>query len=473
MSRREYFALVSSLIATSLSVLVHQAAAEPIDLTTAIDRARTSHDAVRSARLEAEAKALQADALRHLNAPSLSLSGFAGRVATSVNIDTSQLAGAVNPAIGAVDAGTSLDIPPLPTTLSINRVYDLSSLSLSATVPLYTGGRLDAVHGVAKGRALEAQAELFETQEKNASAMAQRYFSAQLAQQAWEVRRAALAGVRQHVEAAAKLERAGLIARADRLKADVALADAERELGKANSDREIALTALTRMLESPSAAEPVTPLFSHSASPVSLQSVIEEAMRNNVAWRRIDAKRDQAEANRHLVGKQFSPTVLGVASYNLNQSSDKLVQPTWFAGVLVRVPLFSPVDKSKSQAAAALEQERVALATRQAERDIPTLAESQWRTMENARVQVLSMAAHLALAKESLRLQKVAFEQSQATALDIIDAELNLAKVQVQRSQAAYDYVMALERLLETTGASDRLPEYARTADVKIGSPLE
>lgn len=459
-------------LAAGLLTLGVGAAAQPVDLDAAIDRARNAHDAVRSARVEAEARGLQAEALRHLSAPSVAVTGFAGRVATSVNLDTSQLAGAVNPAVGAIDAGMGLDIPPLPSTLSINRIYNLNSLLLSATVPLYTGGRLDAVHDVAKGRASEAQADLLEVQEKNATSIAQRYFSAQLAQQVWEVRRAVLAGVRQHVDAALKLEQAGLIARAERLKADVALADAERELGKAGSDREIALTALSRMLETP-AAEPVTPLFVHAASPGSLQSFIDDAMRGNVAWRRIEAKRAQADASRRLVGKEYSPTVLGVASYNLNQSADKLVQPTWFAGLMVRVPLFSAVDKGKSQAAAALEQERVAIATRQAERDIPTLAESQWRTMENARVQVLSMAAHLALAKENLRLQKIAFEQRQATALDVIDAELNLAKVQVQRSQSAYDYVMALARLLETAGASERLPDYARNADLKLGSALE
>lgn len=449
------------------------ATAQPVDLASALERARGGPDSARSARLEAEARALQADAVRHLGLPSLAVSGFAGRVATSVNLDTSQLAGAVNPLIGLVDAGTGLDVPPLPSTLSLNRVYDLASLSLTAAWPLYTGGRLEAVHDFAQGRASEARAELQEAEDKSATTTAQRYFSAQLAQQVWEVRRHVLDGVRQHVQAAGKLEQAGLIARADRLKAEVALADAERELAKSDSDREIARTALSRLLGLPGAAEPVTPLFVHAAAPGTLQAFIDAAMRGNVAWRRIEAKRDQADAGRRLAGQEYAPTVLGVGSYNLNQSRDKLVQPTWFAGVLVRVPLFSGLDKGKSAQAARLEEERVQVAARQAERDIPTLAESQWRTMENARAQVLSMAAHLALARESLRLQKVSFEQRQATALDVIDAELNLAKVQVQRSQAAYDYVMALARLLEITGESGRLPEHARSAELKLGSALE
>ena len=86
---------------------------------------------------------------------------------------------------------------------------------------------------------------------------------------------------------------------------------------------------------------------------------------------------------------------------------------------------------------------------RQAERDIPTLIEKNWRALENARIQYLSTASSVELARENIRLQTVAFQQGQVTSLEVVDARLNLAKVETQRAQTAYHYVMGLAQLLE------------------------
>jgi outer membrane protein TolC len=41
-----------------------------------------------------------------------------------------------------------------------------------------------------------------------------------------------------------------------------------------------------------------------------------------------------------------------------------------------------------------------------------------------------------------------------------VDAELARSRIQVERLNAQYDAVVALARLLEASGESDRLPEY-------------
>jgi outer membrane protein TolC len=114
--------------------------------------------------------------------------------------------------------------------------------------------------------------------------------------------------------------------------------------------------------------------------------------------------------------------------------------------------------------AARIEQQRVDTAAEQAGRDIPTLAESQWRSMEDARLRYLSMASAIALAEETLRLAQVAFRRGQATSADVADASLNHTKSALERAQAAYDYVIALAKLLGTAGEPDRLVVLSRTA---------
>jgi outer membrane protein TolC len=220
----------------------------------------------------------------------------------------------------------------------------------------------------------------------------------QLAREAWRVRRAAAQGIEEHQSAAKKLEAAGLIAAAERLKADVALDGARRDLSKAANDLEIAQVALSRLLASPGTVQPTTPLFVHSHPVGSLQSFIDTGMTQHPAWKKIESKREQADKALQLRGSEHSPSVFAVGNYNLNQSNDKLVQPNWFVGVYLSVPLVSHVDKAKMLEAARLDQARV---------------------------------------------------------------------------QAAYEYVMALARLLEATGQPARLAELARSADLVLSPTAE
>jgi outer membrane protein TolC len=445
------------------------AQAQPLDYAQALEQAQRVSGPVRSARLDAEAKALQAEAVAHLGAPALSLSAFSGRVSSSFNLDVSRLAGAVNPIVGGFDnAVPGLDLPTLPDTLSTRRTFDLNSYGLAANWPLYTAGRLEAVHGLALGRASEARAELQEAVDSSSTLTAQRYFTVQLARQAWQLRGAAAAGIAEHQSAALRLERIGLIATAERLRADVALDGARRDLARAASDLELAQVALDRLLAAAAPVQPSTPLFVHRQPVGTLQSFIDAGLQQHPAWRKLASKREQAGQSLKLQGGAHEPTVFAVGAYNVNHSRDELVQPNWFVGVYLSVPLVGHVDKGKLQQAARLDLQRVEASAEQAARDIPTLIESQWRALENARAQFLSMDSAIALARENLRLQTIAFQQSQATTLDVTDAHLALARTGTERVQAAYDYVLALARLLEATGQPERLAALAASADVRL-----
>ena len=75
------------------------------------------------------------------------------------------------------------------------------------------------------------------------------------------------------------------------------------------------------------------------------------------------------------------------------------------------------------------------------------------------------------LARENIRLQTVAFQQGQVTSLEVVDARLNLAKIETQRAQTAYNYVMGLAQLLEAAGETQRLGSLAAQADIHL--PLD
>ena len=451
------------LAAVLLAGGVHAADGGALDYAAAQRQLRQVSGAVNGADLDWQAKKLQASALRNIAGPDLRVSGFLGRVSATLNVDTSSIAQRANPLLDNLPPLPGLNLPEIPNAITANRIVDLRSLGLTSVWPLYTGGRLQAVQDIAAGRAAEAGASVQSAEDDTAATLAQRYFTVQLAREAAHLRAGALEAARDHQRMALKMERGGLIAKIDRLKADVAVDNAVREAAKSRSDLEIAQLALTRLLGARATVRPVTPLFVHNAPVGSLASFVEAAMASNAAWKQIDSKRAQAAGAVKLQGSEFSPTVIALANYNLNRG-DSVARANWLVGMSVSVPLVDRVDRSRMSAAARLEQQRVEVMAGQAARDIPTLAESQWRTMEDARLRYMSMGSAIALAQESLRLSQVAFKNGQATSIDVADASLNDTKSRLERAQAAYDYVLALAKLLGTTGQPSRLAEYASTA---------
>jgi outer membrane protein TolC len=452
-----------------LALISLASAQSGVSLQDAQQLARQASGSVQGAQLDAQAQALQAQALAGLGGPSLTLSGFAGRVSNSVNLDFSQVAAAANPLIGLADTVLpGADLPTIPNAVQATRITNLTSVGVGGIWPLYTGGRIEALQGLAQGRALEAQANEQDSEHQLATLVAQRYFTLQLARAAEALRTDAVAGIQAHHHDALRLESTGLIAHVDRLKADLALDNAKRDQAKARSDLALAEVALQRLLALSQPAQPSTPLFVNSDGPGPLADFLAAGRLHHPAWQKLAAKREQAAQSLALQGQVGAPTVVGLANYNLNRDTGNVLQPNWQVGLHVSIPLLSRIDHAQMRDAARLQQQRVELSAEQAGRDIPTLIEQQWRAAENARAQYLSGASAIALAQENLRLQRVSFAQAQSTSTDVTDAQLQLSKGQTERLQAAYDYVLALSRLLEACGQPDRLTDFASRADITL-----
>ena len=171
------------IAAAALLVLAQPAQAQAqaeagIDYAEALRQMQASAGSVDGARLDFQAKQLQAEALRRIDGPDLRLSGFAGRVSTTLSVDTSNIAQLANPVLDSLPPLPGLNLPEIPPVLGVDRVFDVRSLGLNTVWPVYTGGRLDAVKQVAAGRADEAGASVQAAQDEAATQLAERYFTA-------------------------------------------------------------------------------------------------------------------------------------------------------------------------------------------------------------------------------------------------------------------------------------------------------
>ena len=426
-----------------------------------------------SAQLAAERKAVESAQLRRegmqgLGGPSVALTGMAYRYAIEAQVDTEPVRAALThaamlqpPEIAAAVGGLQL-----PGTYTLQRQDTQTSASVSAVWPVYMGGLADAVRTGLDGSTLEAQAQAQMSQDQVHSLLVQRYFGAQLAQRAAWLREQAVQGMRAHDDAAQRMLQAGVIAQVERLQASAALADAQQQAQKAHSDAQLATQALARTLYLRQGVQPSSPLFVDSRPLPALHHFQEAALQLHPGLQKVQAKRTQALALHDASEALRKPQVLAFGLREVNTSG----KPNWMAGMAVRWTLWDSVDRKKLAAAGERAVEQADLSAEQVRNDIALLVEKNWLAVEQARVAYLSGQAQEALADALLHLRHAGLQAGTSTALDLMDAQLNVAKVKTERANAANQYVQALAALLESSGQSEAFGQYMARADIYLSA---
>jgi outer membrane protein TolC len=131
----------------------------------------------------------------------------------------------------------------------------------SVLMPLYTGGKIKAANKAAEAKLEISQAKNQQVVSQEITSVVERYFGLRLAMNVENVRKEVFAGMEKHLNDAIKMEENGMIARAERLHAEVALANAERELKKSQNMVELMQTALKNSLATNQPVKPTTDLF--------------------------------------------------------------------------------------------------------------------------------------------------------------------------------------------------------------------
>ena len=137
-------------------------------------------------------------------------------------------------------------------------------------------------------------------------------------------------------------------------------------------------------------------------------------------------------------------------------------------GVGANFKIFNGLTREYRYSAARHTLHSVESAVAKAEGDITLLVETLHAAMMNSLALLRSVDASMNFAREYLRSKRVAFTEGMATSSDLIDAELNLAKSRIERLEAAYQFDVALARLLESVGASAEFSNYIKRTDARV-----
>lgn len=451
---RFLLSLARSAVWTVLASLVPlPALAGEITLPEARSRVRSSHEALKAAGYEVREREAEAGTANALLWPKLEANARVTRMDGPIVIDLDpirQVILALHPGVpGAAVPPFLLDVQ--------DELFERADVRL--TWPVFTGGKIDAARSAAAARKADAEAALRTVDEGLSTELVRRYFGTRLAGKALEVRTGVLSALDEHVRNARRLEEEGFVSRAERLHADVARTDADRERRGAEHDLALAREALANILTLPgddaSGLDPTTPLFVVKELPP-LAELKRDALASNPSLARVAAGGALAGAGLEAEKARWYPDVALFGVRELYKPGLTLLDPTWAAGISARWTLFDGFAREKGIVAARERSARVESLSSRARRDVETLVEKKYRETRKALEQVEAFGAALELGRENVRVRTRAFEEGLATSLDVVDARLSLARIELGRLAAARDFDVALAELLEAAGQAER-----------------
>ena len=319
--------------------------------------------------------------------------------------------------------------------------------------PIFTGLKIYSAYDAAKENVNARKAEFDMAQNTILMDVATKYFTLRLAEELTVMRETTMKNLEGHLERSKKLEEGGQISKAERLRAEVALAEAQNAYEDALRDQSLARMALASLLKTDTSITATTPVEAPEVVR-SMEEFKQLAREKHPGLRQLRTERKRSQDAVRAARADWFPTVALFGYRELYTKDLTILEPEWAVGAKAQwdLPILGGKE-SRAKVSSAKSMERSLSSKEEQTLDnINLLVEKRWRELEHARGRLTSLAKTRELADEALRSQTRAYEAGLATGLDVVDAELALARLQVGALKAHFDAVVAWLGLLEASG---------------------
>ena len=466
------------LALTAVMQLPAQEQGRTLSLEEALEMTLSDNPAIRAAEFNRRAAQQERRATIGLRMPQIGITGSYAYLGKDIEIDLNNMKTPVQNLAGQILQSGMIPSDYIPSisqmlsgAMAASWALPLQDRSLGfvggdVTVPLWMGGKINAANRAARINEQTARSQGIQQRNALVSELVERYYGLALARQVVVVRQQVVDGVRKHLEDAAALEAQGMISRSEKLYVEFKMSEAERDLQNAQSQVETIAAALNSTIGQTDDYQPVTAMFIlERIEPLDHFRTL--AAERNPLLDQVDQKRRLAYEGVRAQRSSFLPQVVAMGGMSFYDYQVSKVLPRWAVGVGVNFKLFDGLNREYTYSAAKQTVRRVEALQDKAGNDISVLVEKLYNQMENYRTQMASIEASLAFAEEYLKTKNAAFLEGMSSSTDLIDAELNLAKVKTERIEAAYRYDVSLAQLLEAAGISDEFTAYMRRQDAR------
>lgn len=356
----------------------------------------------------------------------------------------------------------------LPKFSSEIKKMDYWNLTLSGMQPLFLGGKIINAKKYAEKEIEVMNSELKKAENEITNEIISSYLNVVLCRDLIKLRKEVLEGMKKHRNDAKRLMEEGLIAKHEYLRAEVAVADAERVLFDEENKLSLSKIALKSAVGIKGEEEIIIEdsLVFHETQE-SIAFVKQKMEENQPVFKTLSLKREEAEIKQKIDKADFLPKVYLFGKYEIMQSYLSILEPEWVVGIQASINIFNGFKDSEK-----LKQNKYILSEIEyleadTKRKLNLAVEKFYKEKENSINRYKKLEANINLAEENLRLNSTRFSTGLGTALDIIDAELVLEKNIFEKKLTIYEYYKSLNEIYTIIGEPERILQILKNKEVK------
>lgn len=385
--------------------------------------------------------------------PKVAIKGAYTHLNKDIKIDLNPMLSSLSPLLGEGAAALGLDLSyPLQRRNS-------AFLGGDVEVPIFAGGKIWTANKAAKINEERTRQQSRQVRSALMTEIVERYFGVELARQGVAIRDEAVRVVEQHLHDVALLEKEGMAVASERLYAEYRLAEAERDLQRARLQLETAQRALQTSLGVEQEVMPLTPMFLLPQIE-SLDYFLSMAELHNPQLGEVNRLRELARMNVRLQRANLMPEVVAMGGMVFCNHQLSPLVPRAAVGIGLNFNIFDGLNKEYKFSAARLQLRRAEALEQSAAQDVALLVESLYNEVQSVLATVSAVERSERFAEEFLRAKSVAFSDGMATVTDVVDAALALSRAKLERVQTAYEFDVALARLLCASGMAGAFVQY-------------
>jgi len=314
--------------------------------------------------------------------------------------------------------------------------------SISLSLPIYSGGRLESQIDQAKLNLKVSDLNIEATKQQRKQTVTTYYFNVLQYRNALQISQGTVDNHLSHLKNVQAQHDAGMIPKSDVLSSEVSLANAQNSLIKAQNNYVLAVANLNNAIGLSLDSEiQLKEDLKYEQYSLSLKDCEKYALANRPEMSQYQAKIAIALADGKIAKSGYQPTVTFAATEDwYDKEFVGSIHNNWLVGLTASFNLFdsglvnSKVNQSKASLDTVQEQARQ-------ERDTILLEVRQYYlSMYEAEERIDTSKVAVDQAKDSLRIAEVRYAAGVGTNLDVLDALLAQNTAKTNYIQALYDY---------------------------------
>ena len=344
-----------------------------------------------------------------------------------------------------------------------NIVFDFNQFpnaSVNLIQPLFTGGRIVSAKNTADVGSNIAHLQMITVKNTLSKNIVEKYFLVVFLEEVVKTKRLAVKDIGKHVQHTAKMVEKGALPKVDMLRAQVALAAAQRELEDELSRLDIARSSLNLSIGYP---EDTMTLLSDSLHfkvlNINIQELQNEAKSKLPVYKLEEQKKRIAEQNYNAQRAKMMPELFAYANYSFFNNYLPVVPAPFTAGIQLRYNIFNGGSDYKKMQAGKYMINEALISEKNTEKKVNFLIDKAYKQVKASESRYLKLQSTLDLSEENYRISKKRFEQGLGRSVDVLDAYTLLESARLERLLSLYAYYVAINNLYYASGQSDKIAE--------------